>query len=240
MRFAYADPPYPKKAFYYAERAEVDHAGLIAHLVGGFPDGWALSTSAEALREVLALCPADVRVCAWFKKPRPTPSRRPVTGWEPLIVWRGRPYPVAAPQVLSDALIELGRWRSYPGALIGMKPPTFAAWMFQQLGAAAGDELVDLFPGSGAIGRAWIRFTSQPGASDASPVDREETSPLDQASSPAAAVRDPSCLTAVARDEIVVKFEYATTPDGRLTPQVIFPTATVRRDVGVPIVAGDA
>jgi hypothetical protein len=38
-----------------------------------------------------------------------------------------------------------------------MKPPRFAVWMFGQLGARAGDELVDLYPGSGAITEAWRR-----------------------------------------------------------------------------------
>ncbi len=39
-----------------------------------------------------------------------------------------------------------------------MKPPQFAVWMFRQLGARGGDELVDLYPGSGAIGVAWRRY----------------------------------------------------------------------------------
>ena len=42
---------------------------------------------------------------------------------------------------------------------VGMKPPRFAVWMFGQLGARAGDELVDLYPGSGAITEAWRRCT---------------------------------------------------------------------------------
>lgn len=62
-RFAYADPPYPGKADYYVERQEVDHAELVAELEAGFPDGWALSTSAAALYDVLPLCPRSVRVC---------------------------------------------------------------------------------------------------------------------------------------------------------------------------------
>jgi hypothetical protein len=48
--------------------------------------------------------------------------------------------------------------RSSPGAMVGMKPPRFAVWMFGQLGALAGDELVDLYPGSGAITETWRRY----------------------------------------------------------------------------------
>lgn len=158
MRFAYADPPYPGLANYYPERAEVDHASLVDRLVQEFPDGWALSTSSKALRDVLALCPPDVRICAWFHGPRRTKSRRALASWEPLIVWRGRPLPTAVVQDLSDGLIDESRYRAFPGAMIGMKPPGFAEWLFRQLGAVPGDELADLFPGSGAIGRAWIRF----------------------------------------------------------------------------------
>ena len=94
MRFAYADPPYPGRAHYYPEQTEVDHRALVERLVGEFEDGWAVSTSAEALQEILALCPAGVRVCAWQRAVRPTRSRRPISAWEPLIVYRGRELPL--------------------------------------------------------------------------------------------------------------------------------------------------
>lgn len=74
-RFGYADPPYPGKAArYYKDHpdyaGEVDHRLLIESLVNEFPDGWALSTSAESLRDVLLLCPPDVRVAAWVRGER--------------------------------------------------------------------------------------------------------------------------------------------------------------------------
>ncbi len=162
MIFAYADPPYPGKALIYPERTEVDHASLLERLTANYPDGWALSTSSEALRDVLSLLPGQVqvRICAWFKGPRYTKSRRALVSWEPLIVAGGRPLRVDVVQDLSDGLIARGRFRAFPGALIGMKPPAFAEWMFRQLGASRGDRLDDLFPGSGAIGRAWARYTA--------------------------------------------------------------------------------
>jgi hypothetical protein len=59
LRLAYADPSYPGKAWLYRDHpdygGEVNHAELIDRLVAY--DGWALSTSAEALPAVLALCP---------------------------------------------------------------------------------------------------------------------------------------------------------------------------------------
>jgi hypothetical protein len=181
MQFAYADPPYPGKSKYYPERQEVDHASLVDQLVTNYPDGWALSTSSEALRDVLLLCPPDVRVCAWFKGPRRTKAKRALCSWEPLIVAGGRPLPVDVVQDLADGLIARGRYRAFPGALVGMKPPAFAEWMFRQLGASRGDRLDDLYPGSGAIGVAWARYTSSlEDPDDASRVTavRGDTSPL--------------------------------------------------------------
>ena len=164
MTFAYADPPYPGKASLYPEKTEVDHASLLERLTKNYPDGWALSTSSEALRDVLSLCPGRVRICAWFKGPRHTKSRRALVSWEPLIVFGGRPLRVDVVQDLSDGLVAVGRFRRFPGAMIGMKPPAFAEWMFRQLGASRVDRLDDLFPGSGAIRRSWIRYTAtEPG-----------------------------------------------------------------------------
>lgn len=166
MLFAYADPPYPGKSRYYPERREVDHSLLIRRLVMEYPDGWALSTSSGSVRDVLALIPAwtPVRICAWFKGPRPTKSLRALMSWEPLIVAGGRPLRTNVVQELNDGLIARGRFRAFPGAMIGMKPPAFAEWMFRQLGASRGDRLDDLFPGSGAIGVAWTRYASLPPA----------------------------------------------------------------------------
>ena len=96
MRFAFADPPYPGMLawMYKGEKTykgEVDHAALIASLVDQY-DGWALSTgSAYALREVLPLCPAEVRVCAWVKPHGVSGKTFGIhNSWEPLIVMEGR------------------------------------------------------------------------------------------------------------------------------------------------------
>ena len=66
-RIAYADPPYPGMSRrYYGDHpdyaGEVDHERLIASLVST-SDTWALSTSAQSLPDVLALCPAGVQSC---------------------------------------------------------------------------------------------------------------------------------------------------------------------------------
>lgn len=159
-RFAYADPPYPGKADYYYDQVltfdgEVDHRELVDRLMSDYPDGWALSTSSEALQGVLRLCPPGVRIGSWHRRIRHVRAVRPLASWEPLIVYGGRPYSTSSTQHVLDRLVYEGRYASYPGALIGMKPPEFAVWLFRQLNACVGDQVDDLFPGSGAILRAW-------------------------------------------------------------------------------------
>jgi len=161
LRFAYADPPYPGLAARYYGAPEVNHEQLIAHLVADFPDGWALSTSAAALPSLLPACPTGIRVAAWFRGERPTASYSPLNAWEPVICCGGRRYlsPVDARRV--DALVHVARARlTDPGHLVGAKPAAFCAWLFQLLGMQPGDQLVDLFPGSGGVARSWEAFCS--------------------------------------------------------------------------------
>lgn len=161
MRFAYADPPYPKLSRYYKVHpdyaGEVDHEALLCDLVAGGFDGWALSTSAKALPGLLAFCVRDlaveVSVAAWVRGARPGEALGPRSAWEPVVLAGGRR--VRGPQP-ADALAFAAKPRtSDPDRVIGAKPAAFASWLFQLLGARAGDELVDLYPGSGGIGRAW-------------------------------------------------------------------------------------
>lgn len=172
-RIAYADPPYPDcAARYYASEptyaGEVDHAALLAMLTAGDFDGWALSTSARALRLVLPLCPAEVRVCAWVK-PHAVPARTRGlhNAWEPLLVMPARRLRPGVPDHL----------RAFParggGDLIGRKPLAFCAWLFRALGMLPGDDLVDLFPGTGIVGRAWSEV-SRGAPGDASPSTADD------------------------------------------------------------------
>ncbi|HMB37396.1 MAG TPA: hypothetical protein VKV41_25340 [Methylomirabilota bacterium] len=152
MRFAYADPPYPGYAGYYPEQTEVDQPRLIHQLVHEYPDGWALSTKSSALRELLPLCPDDVRVLAWVKPY--TPFRAGVTvayAWEPVLVRGGRKRP-RTEDTVRDWHLESASLNGR--ILIGAKPPGFCHWVLDVLYALPGDEIVDLFPGTGAFTRA--------------------------------------------------------------------------------------
>lgn len=159
-RFAYADPPYPGlSAKYYRDEptfaGEVDHRALIASLEASGYAGWALSTSSRALRDVLPLCPPEARVCAWTKPIGVPPRTRGIhSTWEPVIVVGGRQ---RQPGV-RDWLRAMPA-RGGGETLMGRKPLLFCAWLFDLLGMAPGDELVDLFPGTGVVGRAWAELS---------------------------------------------------------------------------------
>ena len=99
MRFAYADPPYEGQASKYRREAlvngrvsaEVDHPALIARLIAGYPDGWALSCKTNSLRGLLPLCPERIRVMAWVKPFVPAyKGIRPIYSWEPVLLMGGR------------------------------------------------------------------------------------------------------------------------------------------------------
>lgn len=160
MRLAYADPPYPGKSGLYRDHpdygGEVDVDELVAVLVGF--DGWALSTSSSpGLQIVLAACGRQgvrPRVAAWSRGARHTISGWPLSAWEPVVYAGGRRVPSRGAGV--DVLQKIARPRTTdPSRVIGAKPADFAWWLFDLLGARPGDELVDVYPGSGGIGRAW-------------------------------------------------------------------------------------
>ncbi len=158
LKFAYADPPYPGKAKEcYGDQptyaGEVDHPSLIDRLTTDY-DGWALSTGAYALREILPLCPKSVRVCAWVK---PIGVSSLTFGmhntWEPLIVVPGRRLRPGKRDWLRAMPARGG------GELIGRKPIAFCVWMFDLLGMLPGDAFDDLFPGSGIVARTWSELS---------------------------------------------------------------------------------
>ena len=151
--FAYADPPYPGRAHLYPENTEVDHRALVGRLVEDFPDGWALSTAADSLGQVLALCPPGVRVGSWHRQHRPYLERP--NGWEPVIFCGGRRRPKCC---IADTLIA-----PVPQGwdLPGRKPVRFYHWLFAFLGMLPGDSWFEPFPGSGTGPRVFVEWSAE-------------------------------------------------------------------------------
>lgn len=156
MKFAYADPPYfgcgkklygkhhPEAAVWDSKKSHID---LIKRLVDEFSDGWALSCNPRDLAWLLPECPDDVRVCAWvktFHQIRPTSVQH---AWEPVILGGGRKLPKRNPMVRDWMIGNATRQRGLPGA----KSAQFNRWVLDLLGFQDGDEIVDLFPGTGGM-----------------------------------------------------------------------------------------
>jgi len=164
MRFAYADPPYLGCGRLYAKHHPEamiwddpeTHRRLIERLCVEYPDGWALSASSPSLRVILPMCPEDVRVLAWIK---PFAIFKPNVGlayaWEPVIFRGGRKIERNQPTV-RDWIAENITLRR---GLTGAKPERVARWIFSALNARPGDQLEDLFPGTGAVTAAWRAWT---------------------------------------------------------------------------------
>jgi hypothetical protein len=164
MRFAYADPPYVGQSKrHYGDHAdyagEVDHAALITGLCDEF-DGWALSLSMKSLPQVMRLCPDDVLTLSWVKPIAPPMGDHRHYSWEPVILHGGRtpgPGYVKTHLVLSPPQFT---FRPRPDEhVIGEKPQGFSWWLFENAGLRPTDDFVDLFPGSGAVSRAWAAWS---------------------------------------------------------------------------------
>lgn len=157
-KLAYADPPYPGQAKSRYGGREVNHALLVAHLREF--DGWALSTSASALREVWNLCP-EARCAAWAKTFARNGWSRVRWSWEPVLFVTDRvglKPGERSKDYVWDSFVSApncgtGSWKEIPGQGGGSKPYEFVRWVMGLLDYQEGDELVDIFPGSGAVQR---------------------------------------------------------------------------------------
>jgi hypothetical protein len=162
IKFAYADPPYPGQAkrLYgnhpdYA--GEVDHRELLERLHREY-DGWALSTNMKSFPAVMKLCSDDLLALAWIKPMAPPMGDNRIYSWEPVILKPARRprIPVRTHLVASPPGFT---FRDTPGDhVIGEKPDAFAQWLFAAAGLLPSDNFDDLFPGSGAMGKAWRKF----------------------------------------------------------------------------------
>lgn len=161
MRFAYADPPYLGMAakFYghlHPEAKAFDsldaHAELLRRLRDEFPDGWALSLASTNLKDILPLCIPPFRVAAWVKPFASfKPNVAPAYAWEPVIFSGGRKSTREEPSGRDFLACGITLKRGFTGA----KPEAFVHWVLEDLlHAKPDDEIHDLFPGSGAVGRA--------------------------------------------------------------------------------------
>jgi hypothetical protein len=164
-RVLYADPPYPGMSGLYKEHE--DYGGEVNHfdLCSTFKnyDGWILHTASTTLPEVLEIMDdvgierQSYRIMAWvkpfaaFKKNVPIPYT-----WEPVLVSPCRKMEVRKTEIVRDHLAE--RITTKRG-LTGAKPEKVCWWLFDCAGMAPGDLLEDRYYGTGAVSRAYQRWT---------------------------------------------------------------------------------
>jgi hypothetical protein len=162
MRVAYADPPYVGCAHLYRDHpdyaGEVDHAALIRRLTDEF-DGWVLHAAATpqsmAVIAPLAL-EAGARWMAWVKPFAAFKRNVSVAyAWEPVLVKPARKPVVSKRIVMRDWVSESITLRR---GLTGAKPEAVCHWAFEMVGARPDDEFHDLYPGTGAVERAWATW----------------------------------------------------------------------------------
>lgn len=162
MKLGYADPPYLGCGALYPEHAKAGewdypstHEMLVDRLDRDF-DGWVLHTSAtpDAIAMYAPLVvKTGARWCSWVKGFAAFKKNVPVAyAWEPVIVKPARKPVVSKRLVMRDWIecsITLRR------GLTGAKPEAVCHWAFELMGARPDDELADLFPGTGAVSKAW-------------------------------------------------------------------------------------
>jgi hypothetical protein len=156
MKIGYADPPYVGCAKLYKDHpdyaGEVDHAALIDRLQSEY-DGWILHMSSTSLKAIVPMLPDGYRVMAWVKGFAAFKRNVSVAyAWEPVVVKAARKPVVSKRLIMRDWIecpITLKR------GLCGAKPEKVCHWAFEMVGAHPLDNLDDMFPGTGAVTRAW-------------------------------------------------------------------------------------
>lgn len=176
MKLAIADPPYPpfigaggrknrasrwygsgqrsasdRPSDFHPDAADWDnpirHRALLEHLMKEF-DGWAIATSPDGLSAYYPLPPA-ARVMAWIKPNAQPGAHRLRSMWEPVIIYPpdGRRSNRGGVGAMSDVLTSPAPRVGF----IGAKPESWTLWVLSAMGYREGDEVTDLFRGSGMV-----------------------------------------------------------------------------------------
>lgn len=170
MKIGYADPPYPGCAHLYKDHpdyaGEVNHEGLVSRLDAEY-DGWVLHTNVPGLRlmERNGWLPDGIRICSWVKSFAAFKRNVSVAyAWEPVIIKAARK-PVVSKRTIYRDFIEIPEAIKEPitlkRGLTGAKPEKVCKWAFELAGAMPTDELHDIYPGTGAVTRAWESWRSE-------------------------------------------------------------------------------
>jgi len=172
MRLCIADPPYLGranrwygdgcgdgkglgKADYHPDANKWDdpqsHLDLVHELEANF-DGWAIALTVHSLSTYMRVIETDsrngIRVMSWIKPIAIPSGSRIATSWEPVIIripkdrkgWKSG-------KRIKDHLIANPKQNGFVGA----KPEAWTHWVLDALGYQNGDQVIDMFGGSGAV-----------------------------------------------------------------------------------------
>jgi len=167
MKLAYADPPYLGCCSLYDHYHpdgkcwdDIDtHAALIRRLEHEY-DGYALSASSPSLFDLLPLFEVRPRIAPWVK-PFAAFKRnvRIAYTWEPVIFSPGRDSSTDGAPVGRDHLAESITMRK---GFTGAKPEAFCRWVLELMGWLPGDQIDDLYPGTGVFGNVVAMIEGRP------------------------------------------------------------------------------
>jgi hypothetical protein len=130
------------------------HQNLVKQLEDNY-DGWAIAMSVHSLSTYLDVIETDsrngIRVCVWNKPSAITSGNRITNHWEPVIVrvpkdrrgWQDG-------ERMKDVLTCLPPRVNFRGA----KPLEWTRWVLDLMGYRDGDEVFDMFHGSGSVTKA--------------------------------------------------------------------------------------
>jgi len=141
----------PKKADVHPLAHEWDqperHAQMVASIEADY-DGWAITMNPGNLAQYLAWVTKPIRVAVWVKPDAMPHNSRPIRSWEPVLlhVPEGRRRANGRLPIRDYLIAAKGG-----SAFAGEKPRAWTRWVLDMLGYEEGDEVTDLFHGSGAV-----------------------------------------------------------------------------------------
>lgn len=130
------------------------HVLLAQKLLTEF-DGFAIALTPHSLSQYLSVIETGrtngIRVMSWIKPASPPSGNRITQSWEPVIVKiphirKGR----KIGRQMVDHLVAAAPRKGFAGS----KPVAWTHWVLDAMGYQEGDEVVDMFNGSGAVSAA--------------------------------------------------------------------------------------
>jgi hypothetical protein len=123
----------------------------MATLADGY-DGWAIAGTADSGPQLLQVAPVGTRMAVWVRSNAMPAGARVINTYETVVFFvppqrRNRVKGKSA----RDALVAPVRARGF----LGSKPSEWTDWVLELLGYdPSTDQVVDVFPGSGAVSNA--------------------------------------------------------------------------------------